>query len=451
MDVVKEPNSTLYGANAAGGVVDIITKSPFDGIKSVKAGYGDDNTQLYNAVHGDSLGETFFTLSGTRKSSDGWREWNEFQSNQAGIKLGRLLCDDTSAEMNLFYTNADLQLPGTLSQTQFDQDIGQRTDQPWQHSSRDSDVFFSSLRFEKNLGAFTLKPLFYLQAWEHFHPVTGSINDGGAVIFGGDVQGDLSHELFGLDGVFTAGVAAQHNRSDNDKFAYQDVQINPFSGRIEATVSDDKGDLIETSKDRITKWGVYAQESLRFSEKWIFDLGVRFDQVLFDLSADVSQEFSFGAGRYVPAARTDINVDETFEIVSPRLGVVYGLTDAVNLYGNISTGFHTLQSSELEVNRELDPATTFNYEAGIKARHPDGHSFDLSAFYMNVDDEIVITRLATASPPTATPASPSKRGSSWQESCRWWRAFTWAAHTPTATFSSKASTSRSPCSTTSSG
>lgn len=46
IDVVKGPNSTLYGANAAGGVINIITKSLFEETKSVKAGYGSYNTQM---------------------------------------------------------------------------------------------------------------------------------------------------------------------------------------------------------------------------------------------------------------------------------------------------------------------------------------------------------------------------------------------------------------------
>jgi len=410
VDVVKGPNSTLYGANAAGGVINIITKSPYEEIKSAKGGYGDNNTQLYNLILGDNLGETYFTLSGTRKSSDGWRERNNFNSNQAGIKLGRLLADGTPAEVNFFYTNADLQLPGTLSQSQFDEDPSQRTDQPWRHSSRDSNVYFTSLRAEKLLGSFTLKPLFYFQKWDHFHPVTGSINDGGADIFGGDVQGDLRHNLFGFDGLLTAGITAQYDRSDNDKYAYQDVLVNPFSGRIVATLSDNKGDLIETDKDRITKWGVYVQESLRPTPKWILDLGIRFDQVRFDLSADVYQEYSYSAGNYVPPAQGSIKVNKTFEMVSPRIGVVYKLAEGFNLYGNISTGFQTPQSSELQDNENLDPSITINYEAGVKARHPGGHSFDLSAFYMDVDDEIVLTRLADGGTSYSNAGETIKKG-----------------------------------------
>jgi len=410
VDVVKGPNSTLYGANAAGGVINIITKSPYEEIKSAKGGYGNYNTQLYNLIFGDNVGETYFTLSGTRKSTDGWRDWNNFNSNQAGIKLGRLLTDGTPVELNFFYTNADLQLPGTLSQEQFDEDITQRTDQPWRHSSRDSHVYFSSLRAEKVLGSFTLKPLLYFQRWDHFHPVTGSINDGGAYIFGGDIQGDMHHNLFGMDSLLTAGVTAQYDRSDNDKYAYQDVQINQFSGRITATLSDNKGDLIETSKDRITKWGVYVQESLRPTGKWILDLGIRFDQVRFGLSSDIVQEYSFSAGRYVPPDEESIEVNKNFEMVSPRIGAVYTLTDGFNLYGTISTGFQTPQSSELQDNQNLDPATTINYETGIKARHPGGHSFDLSVFYMNVDDEVVQTRLADGGTSYSNAGETIKKG-----------------------------------------
>ena len=47
--------------------------------------------------------------------------------------------------------------------------------------------------------------------------------------------------------------------------------------------------------DDIYKWGVYLQESLRPSERWIIDGGVRYDQVHFDLSSTVTTEFIWGA------------------------------------------------------------------------------------------------------------------------------------------------------------
>lgn len=391
IDIVKGPNSTLYGANAAGGVINIITKSPYEETKSIKLGYGSDNTQMYNLIYGTSLGKTYFTFSGSRRSTDSWRAWNEFSTSQGDIRVGHMFDDKTSIETTLNYTEADLQLPGTLTKSQFESDITQLTSEPWRHSGRYSEVFFTSLKLGKEIGNIKLKPVVYFNTWNHYHPVTGLINDGGANVYGTDIQADLKHKIAGMEGVLTAGLTGQIDKGDGDKYTYRDYVTGP-GGMILYTLSDSKGELAETGEDTTTKWGIFVQESLRPSDRWIIDAGVRYDQVDFDISTEKYKEYSYSTGKYLTKRET-INRDKTFEYVSPRIGVVYKLSDVFNLYGNISTGFQTPQSSEISANPDLDPLKAYNYETGLKARFEGGHSLDLSLFYMTVKDETVQTIL----------------------------------------------------------
>jgi iron complex outermembrane receptor protein len=396
VDVVKGPNSTLYGANAAGGVINIITKSPFEEIKSVKAGYGSYNTQSYNAIYGTSFGgKTYVTLSGSRRSTDSWRAWNEFSTNQFGIKLGHMFDNKTLLEANVSYTKSDFQLPGVLTKAQFDSDITQLTSDKWRHSGRYSEVLNASLKFEKEIGNVKLKPLAYFQWWHHYHPVTAFINDGGANVYGADFQVDVKHKIAGMEGVLTTGITGQADEASGDKYTYNDVFPStaryPSTAALQYTLSDSKGTLSEKSADTTTKWGVYVQESIRPSDRWIIDLGVRYDQVDFDINTDTYIKYNYGTNRYYASAET-IRIDKTFDYISPRAGVVYKLSKAFNLYGNISTGFQTPQSSELSTTSSLNPSVTVNYEAGLKARFNGGHSFDLALFHAKVDDEIVQIR-----------------------------------------------------------
>ncbi|MGQ3685710.1 MAG: TonB-dependent receptor [Candidatus Loosdrechtia sp.] len=389
IDIVKGPNSTLYGANAVGGVINIITKSPFEELKSVKAGYGNYNAQMYNVIYGNHIGNTYFTFAGSRRSTDSWREWNEFTTNQGSLKIGHMFDTRTTLEANISLTQADLQLAGTLTKDQFTSDITQLTSDPWRHMGRYSEILYSSLKFEKEIDNIRIKPLVYFQTWDHFHPVTGLINDGGSNVYGADIQTDIIHSIAGIRGVLTAGVTGQMDKSSGDKFTYRDF-VTGAGGRILHTTSDAKGDLAETGKDTATKWGIYVQESLRPSDRWIVDLGIRYDQVRFDIDTERFMAFNWGAGRYVDKQET-IDVERTFEYVSPRIGVVYKLSSIFNLYGNISTGFQTPQASEISLNPDLDPSKTYNYETGLKARFEGGHGFDLSLFHMTVKDDIVQT------------------------------------------------------------
>jgi len=408
IDVVKGPNSTMYGANAAGGVVNIITRNPYEEIKSVKAGYGSENTQLYNLIYGTSFGPTYITVSGTRKSTNSWRQWNKFDSNQANLKIGHLLDEKTSLDFNFGFTDADIQLPGTLTRSQFDTDISQLTSEPWRNSGRYSTIYTTSLKLEKEMGNLKLKPLVYFQHWSHYHPVTGLINDGGADIYGTDIQVDWKHALFGAESILTAGVSAQVDTPSGSKYTYRDVRTTP-SGRIVSTLSDEAGSLAQTDDDTIAKWGIYAQESLRPNDSWIIDIGVRFDQVLFDLASQVYQDYNYATGRYVTDRET-IYVDKTFNYVSPRIGAVYKINDVFSAYGTISTGFQTPQSSELSDNQDLDPSTTINYEIGGRARFEGGHSIDLSLFYMDVSDEVVQTYLPGGESSYSNAGSTTKKG-----------------------------------------
>jgi iron complex outermembrane receptor protein len=409
IDIVKGPNSTLYGANAAGGVINVITKNPFEERKSVTVGYGSDNTQMYNLNLGTSINSTYFSLSGSRRSTDSWRAWNKFSTDQGTFKVGHLFADNSTVEATVNYSEADMQLPGALTKDQFEQDIRQPTTEPWRNSGRYSKVFFSNVKLEKEIGNITLKPVVYFETWSHFHPVTGIINDGGSNVYGADLQADMKHRIAGMEGTLIAGLSGQVDDGDGKKYAYRDVKKSP-SGRILYTLSDAKGDLAEVDDDMTTKWGIFVQESLKPSKKWIVDAGIRYDQVTFDIDNQTYLEYSYSAGKYLPPSEADVRLDKNFDAISPRIGVVYVLNDIVNLYGNISTGFQTPQSSEISVNPYLVPLKVYNYETGMKARFAGGHSIDLSAFYMDVKDEIVQTLLDDGETTYSNAGKSVKRG-----------------------------------------
>lgn len=416
IDVVRGPNSTLYGANAAAGVVNIITKSPFDEVQSAKVGYGSYNTKLYNVILGTNVAsDSYVTLIGSKKSTDGWRRRNQFESDHWSLKFGHLLDDDDLVVVNAYYARADLQLTGPLTQDEYNQNIKQRTSKPFRHGGRYSDVFSSSVRSTLDFDALILKPLVYFQRWHHIHPVTGQIIDGGADIYGADIQADFEHSLLSIDGTLIMGVAGQLDASKGKRFTYRDLETEttpyppPGYDRILRTLSDIKGELAEESTDMVGKWGVYLQESLRPTHRWLIDLGVRYDSVHFDLETERYQQFVYGVNRY-QEQRASIAAKKTFGAVSPRLGTVFKVFKETSIYANISNGFQTPQSAEIEKNRKLTPARTTNYEVGIKARHDDRHSMDISFFYVKVKDEIVLSRLNDGETAYSNAGSAIKKG-----------------------------------------
>ncbi len=404
IDIVKGPNSTLYGANSAGGVVNFITVSPFkfQGFK-IKAGYGSYNTYMFNVLYGGNIkGKLFYNFSTSYKKSDSWREWNEFESFKNTLKLGYTPDPDSTLEMTLNFSRADLQLPGYLTKEEFEEDPTQQTSSPWRKSGRYSSIVFWSGKYERHISKdLKLKSILYLQRWTHYHPVTARIVTGGSYVGGTDTQISYKHRLFGREAELITGIQIRYDHYDSKRYAYKYCKLtngydlctnSSRTNKIEYVISDETGELADKQKNRNLMWGVFAQETVRPTKRSIVDLGIRFDQVVFDLKKDIYIDFAWGRN-YYEETNENISRKKTFNAVSPRVGVTYKLLPVLNAYATISTGFQTPQDNEVLTNPDLEPAKITNYEIGLKGSDKRRFYFSTAFFYSLVKDEIVYTIL----------------------------------------------------------
>ena len=402
VEVVKGPNSTLWGVNASGGVINVITRSPFERKGGfIKLSLGDYNTQNHNLYYSTPLGKGFYIgFNASRRQSDNsWRPHNKFWTNQVTLQPSYLFEDGGTWENYISYTKAWLQLPGSLV---VNPDPSKRIDQwsefkstgtvpqtadPWKHSGRYSEIFFLSSKLNKTFGNIELTPIFYVNHWQHYHPVTGRINDANTWIYGFDLQANYRHSF----GVLTSGFTLRHDNQDTDYFKYKDVKV--VKGRIVSTLSDRKGDLLEKQNQKTTLAGAFIQESIQ-KGRWVLDIGARIDKIKFDISGYKLGDYDFASGNYRMCPSTTIencfsySREKTYTAFSPKIGLVYKLTPVVNIYGAIATGANTPSSSELSSNPNLKLAKVINYEVGLKARH---HKFslDTALYLMYVKDEVV--------------------------------------------------------------
>ncbi len=389
IEVLKGPSSTLYGANAAGGVINIITKDPlgYQGF-NLKASHGSYNSQNYNMSYGGQLSEKFFYfLSGSRRSVDSWRVNNEFEVNQFNAKLSYLIDDTSDLNLLLSYSENKLDLPSSLTKEEFEEDMRQ-VSSTWQNMARNSKTKRVTLDYKKQFaGGYEFKTQLYFQDWKHYHPVPAGINDGGAKVFGTEIQFNIPHKLWGTENFLTVGLSGQRDDNNSEKYAYDDWnQTPPY------TSSTDKDELMSHSQSKVNKWGVYFEESLRPIKGLIVDLGLRYDEVRFDLDneEELDWECNYRTGRcgYVPTDEKS-SAKESWERFSPKVGATYALRQGVNIYGTISTGFQTPTRGEIRTNNDLGPQKAINYEVGFKGRLQNKHSLDLAFFHTSVNEEII--------------------------------------------------------------
>ncbi|MCU7844916.1 MAG: TonB-dependent receptor [Candidatus Thiodiazotropha sp. (ex Monitilora ramsayi)] len=403
IEITKGPGS-LYGAGSSGGTIQIISKSVFDTDSNrVKVGAGEyGQSNLHGRVAGDINDSNAFSLTASyRKSDNDWRDWNEFESSQVSFKHGLLLDNEATLESELSYHKADLQIPGSMDENDFERylDSGEQRDtsSQWQHSGRYSTIWFFNSRYEQEIGDLTLKPRIYANYWDHYHPVTGAINDNpGTMVIGTDLEFAYQHHLWGKSTLVSGITARRDETKDSKKFAYADLETNPpppwnpmGPDTIVRTLSDRPGDLLEVEDATNTLYGIFLQETLRPTERTTLDIGFRYDRTSFDIDNTAFGEYDWGSSSYVffPTPVTTLT-DKTFNLFSPKLGITYALNEVFNVYGVAAQSGQVPSESEIQGNPKLDAATARNIEVGLKGRSRDW-SLDLSIYNTRVTDEIV--------------------------------------------------------------
>ncbi|MEJ2590791.1 MAG: TonB-dependent receptor [Candidatus Thiodiazotropha sp.] len=403
IEITKGPGS-LYGAGSSGGTIQIISKSVFDTDSSrVKFGAGDfGQRNLHGRLAGDINDNNAASLTASyRKSDNSWRDWNEFESRQISFKHGLMLDNNATLESELSYHKADLQIPGSMNESEFQRylDTGEQKDtsSQWQHSGRYSTIWFFNSRYEQEIGDLTIKPRIYANRWDHYHPVTGVINDNpGTTVFGTDLEMAYRHHLWG-ESTLVSGVTARRDvTNDSKKYTYADLETaapppwNPTGpSTIVRTLSDRKGDLLEEEDATNTLYGFFLQETVRPFDGAIMDIGFRFDRTRFDIDNTAYGEYDWGSSNYVFFTTPEsVKTDKTFNLFSPKLGLTYALNETVNVYGVIAQSGQVPSESEIQTNSLLDAATARNVEVGLKGRARDW-SMDVAVYRTTVSDEIV--------------------------------------------------------------
>ncbi|MFP4083123.1 MAG: TonB-dependent receptor [Candidatus Aminicenantes bacterium] len=88
IEVVRGPSSVLYGSEAMGGVVNILTRTPEEGFETdFSASYGSFNTHQLNLRHGGKLGKFGYYFTLDRRKSDGHRQNSGYKGTALTGKL----------------------------------------------------------------------------------------------------------------------------------------------------------------------------------------------------------------------------------------------------------------------------------------------------------------------------------------------------------------------------
>lgn len=408
IEVTKGPGS-IYASGSSGGTINIIPFSVFDNTKNrIKIGYGSFNQRKANLKVGAKLNDNnYISLTASHQlNPNDWRVHNRYESNQASLKYGHIFKDSATVESELSYTKADLELPTSLTQSEFDTYVStgkiEATSDAWQNSGRYSEILFFNSKYTKNFDTFTLTPKIFYNHWSHFHPVPFLINDSkNNHVFGTDIQIDKDHTLFSKASTFITGVTFRADISlDERKYKYRDYttatkSYPPYATYITRTTSDTIGDLADSSDSHNFIYGAYLLENVTLSSKLHIDFSLRAEKADFDIKGNELWDGDWSSGNYVAGAGL-YHISNSFNLLSSKLGSNYALSKSNNFYANIAYADQVPSTSELKSNvlyggtdtiTDLTTAKALSVEMGIKHRSKKV-SFEANLYYNPVIDAI---------------------------------------------------------------
>ncbi len=328
IEIVKGPTSHLYGANAMGGVINVITKKP-PAQPSFKAGfsYGSFNTLTMQAEHGRTLDRFGYLLNAGYKSSDGHRDNSKYEGKDFSSKLTYQLLDRLSLSLLTAVHQDGLGVPGPKPAAGSSPTFG-NSQVTSLFDYQDGDLFNNTLQLQwepaDNLQV-------HWQAYQDFRELRYRQRYLG---FPSAVE---DRSTYWAD-IYGSSFDARWAFHDNHKLTLgADFRQEALEG--EQKVKDLDTSAVTTTRwtPDNTLWGLFAQEHWQVLPQWRLIGGIRYDQT----------------SRYGSE-------------VSPDLGLIYSPLDRTNIKLHYGQAFRPPTFNDLfwpgSGNTSLSPEKGTSYE-----------------------------------------------------------------------------------------
>ena len=340
VEVLRGPASVLYGSNAMGGVVNIVTrKMQEDGVKTnFRAGYGSYNTLETELTNRIRKGRFSSIVSGSYNRTDGHRADMGFEQYGGYAKLGYEMTDNWNLRGDVNVTHFNASYPGPVDAPLLDGD---------QRITRGMTSFAVENRYEKTSGAVS----FFYNWGNHW------INDGYTPSAGEGPQDDRFNSRDNMMGVslYQSTQFFKGNRITLgfDWFRYGGHAWSEYvSGENIGTTSE----LVDKHEDELAGY--------------------------IDFRQDIGSWLTFNAG-----LRADHHSRIGLEWV-PQAGLAFHLPHAIELKASASKGFRYPILREMYMfppqNPDLQPESMWNYELAFSQRLMEGRlTYGVNLFYID--------------------------------------------------------------------
>ncbi len=340
VEVLRGPASVLYGSNAMGGVVNVVTRKMHeDGVRTnLHAGYGSYNTletELTNMVR---KGRFSSIVSGSYNRTDGHRDDMGFEQYGGYAKVGYDVTDNWNMYADVNVTHFNASYPGQVSAPLVD---------AYQRITRGVSSFAVTNHYQRTSGAAS----FFYNWGNHW------INDGYTPSAGETAQDGRFKSRDNMMGV-SLYQSAQFFKGNRITFGFDwfryggKAWTDYVAGEREGT----RNDLVDKHEDEIAGYVDFRQDI----GKWLtLNAGIRVDN-----HSRIGTEWI------------------------PQAGLAFHLPSAIELKASASEGFRYPILREMYMfppqNPDLKPESMWNYEIALSQTLLNGRlNYGVNVFYID--------------------------------------------------------------------
>lgn len=388
VEVLRGPQGTLYGRNATGGSINIISKAPTnDFYARLDAQYGNhDRFRIGGTLSGPIIEDkVLFRASFVKSDRDGFTPnlFNGEDLDDEDLVMGRmrlkfLVSDDVTFDL-IGEFSLDDSKPAPFKQLEF------------------------SPLFEGLLGAFDppgLRPVSQdspvtqeqdqwgvtgILNWDLGSTVLTSVSAFRSTEFMAQFDGDAVDILFqNFSDTSDSEQFSQEIRLASDGWDRFDWMIGAYYFHDDAMTSifipipGFGFDILHNADMKTDAFAFFGQVTYRATDRLSFTVGLRYSNE----DKEASQFSDFG---FMPPLMQDLNEDS--DALTPRFAIEFFASEDVLLYASVTRGFKSGGFTFNGFQSNFRPEFVWAYEGGVKSQFLDGRlQANVSAFYYDYTD-----------------------------------------------------------------
>lgn len=369
VEVYKGANALHLGSATLGGAINFVTPTGYTADPlSLRLEAGSFGSRRGHVSSSKVVGDTDYYMSFSKQASDGFRDHSRQNNARLNANLGHRINDRLETRFYFGYTDANQELPGSLTKEQLKSNPRQaNAGSEANNYQRDFNLWRLSNKTTWQGDGYTLAGGVYTQQKDLHHPIFQLVDQKNHE-YGAFANASFDGALGDMRNALVLGTNLSMGNTDAARF----VNLNGGAGALTALSQDQSRNAV-----------FYAENRLHATEDLMLLAGAQFVYA----KRDFNDKF---------LANGDQSGEKEYYGLSPKIGALWDVKPQLQLYTNLSASYEPPTFSELTQSlpgvvalADIDAQKAYTLELGTRGEHG-RWNWDISAYRAWLKDEMMM-------------------------------------------------------------